>query len=322
VRSEIDLLGEGATEETSGLVVLDRAHDQIAGHLKIPKRYYDRLYAELPELLDENVNRLLRHNPERRMIRTLDGRARAFLSDRYRRLDNGELARVVLPILGDIPDLRVESCAITEERMYIKAITPRVRGTVVGDEVCAGVFVSNSEVGAGKFRVEPFVYTLACTNGMVIPKTLGETIARVHIGRRVVADEDSYRIFSDETMQADDRAFFMACGDVLRAAVDEVRFRDLVTAMEAVAKGEPLQSVTAGIERLAQAEGLHATEQESVLTHLAAGGNLTQWGLVSAVTRAAEDVESYDRATELEELGGKLLAMNATEWARLAAPAS
>jgi hypothetical protein len=318
--SELDLVGEGAAPEASGLTVTDHCHHQIAGHLDIPYRYYERLGHHLPALLDTNVNQLLHHEPVRRMIRTLDGKARAFLSDRYRRLDNYELARVVLPILNDLGgDVRVESCALTEKRMYIKAITPRVTGEVkVGEEVCAGVFISNSEVGEGKLRVEPFVYTLACTNGMVLPKALGEALRRIHVGRRVEGDE-SHRVFRDETLQADDRAFFMAVGDVVRAAVDEVRFREVIEVMRAAAEGMPLESVTLGVERLAKAEGLHDEEKDSILTHLAQGGDLSRWGLLSAITRASQDVEGYDRATELEELGGKLLVYSDNEWERLAA---
>lgn len=318
--SEIDLVGEGGAEDTSGLVVTDHCHHQIAGHLNIPFGFYRRLQGQLPSLLDENVNRLLRHDPQRRMIRTLDGRARAFLSDRYRRLDNHELARVVLPILQEIgPDVRVESCALTEKRMYIKAVTPRITGQVkVGEEVCAGVFISNSEVGDGRLRVEPFIYTLACTNGMVLPKQLGESLRRIHVGRRVDSDEESYRVFRDETLQADDTAFFMAVADVVRAAVDEVRFREVIEVMRAAAAGKALESVTLGVERLATAEGLNDGEKDSVLTHLAGGGDLSRWGVLSAVTRASQDVDSYDRATELEELGGAILAYSNREWEALA----
>ena len=41
------------------------------------------------------------------MVRTLDGNARAFLSDRYRRLDNYDLLAHVLPMLRELPDARV-----------------------------------------------------------------------------------------------------------------------------------------------------------------------------------------------------------------------
>lgn len=319
--SEIDLIGDGSTPDTSGLIVTEHCHRQLADHLNIPWKFYERIQGGLPNLLDINVNRLLHHDPSRRMVRTLDGKARAFLSDRYRRLDNHELARAVLPILQDLGEgVRVESCALTDERMYIKALTPRVTGQVkVGEEVCAGVFISNSEIGWGSLRVEPFVYTLACTNGMVLPRSLGESLRRIHVGRRVQNEEASYAVFRDETLQADDRAFFMAVADVVRAAVDEVRFREVVEALRAAAEGKPLESVTLGVQRLAKAEGLSDGEADSVLTHLAGGGDLTRWGLLSAVTRASQDVDSYDRATELEELGGKLLVYSDAEWAALAA---
>src|SRR5271167_1358593 len=60
------------------------AHDQIGAHTGIPSKYYDRMLAEQPQLLSRNVNTWLRATPEKRMVRTLDGTARAFLSDKYR----------------------------------------------------------------------------------------------------------------------------------------------------------------------------------------------------------------------------------------------
>ena len=52
---------------------------------------------------------------------------RAYLSNRYRRIDNIDIAGVTLPILGGLPDIRFESCQITESRMYIKAVNPRLQ---------------------------------------------------------------------------------------------------------------------------------------------------------------------------------------------------
>ena len=64
------------------------AHQQISARLGIPLKYYQRMQTEAPALLDENVNNWLQQAPERRMLRVMDGNVRAFLSDRYRRLDN------------------------------------------------------------------------------------------------------------------------------------------------------------------------------------------------------------------------------------------
>ena len=70
------------------------ARRQLAEKLKIPYAYFERMRTEQPELLDRNVNAWLEQEEgERQLLRTLDGKVRAVLSERYRRLDNYDLAR-------------------------------------------------------------------------------------------------------------------------------------------------------------------------------------------------------------------------------------
>src|SRR5262245_27225407 len=64
---------------------------------------------------------------------------------------------------------------------------------------------------------------------------------------------------------------------------------------------------------------LNEAERTSVLTHLIRGGDLSQWGLANAVTRAAQDSESFDRATELEAAGGRVIELAPSDWKALAA---
>ena len=54
------------------------------------------------------------------------------------------------------------------------------------------------------------------------------------------------------------------------------------------------------------------TEAESagVLQHLIEGGDLTLYGLANAVTRYSQDVENYDRASKLEEIGYQVMTMS------------
>ena len=68
------------------------------------------------------MNGWLETRDSRQTIRTLDGNARAFLSDRYRRIDNYEIATATLPVIGEMEGVRIESCEITENRMYLKAV--------------------------------------------------------------------------------------------------------------------------------------------------------------------------------------------------------
>lgn len=133
------------------------AHRQIGSALGIPAKYYDKMRAENPELLAQNVNSWFTMTPQKRMVRTLDGNARAFLSERYRRIDNAEIAEAVLPILAEMPDVRIESCEITESKMYLKAVNPRLTAEVVpGDIVQSGILITNSEVGMGSMSIRSY----------------------------------------------------------------------------------------------------------------------------------------------------------------------
>ena len=51
-----------------------------------------------------------------------------------------------------------------------------------------------------------------------------------------------------------------------------------------------------------------------MLRHLITAGDLSGYGLVNAVTHYSQDVDDYDRATEFESLGGKLIELPAPEW--------
>ncbi len=144
------ILDNSSSDDTYDFSLTEVAHTQISQRLNIPLKYYKRMREDAPELLAQNVNTWFQHQPERRMIRTLDDKARAFLSDRYRRLDNYELAEVVLPVLCELGDgVKIVSSELTEKRMYIKAINQRLELEVKpGDVVQAGVCISNSEMGA------------------------------------------------------------------------------------------------------------------------------------------------------------------------------
>lgn len=299
-----------------GFAIRETAHRQIGLKTGIPAKYYDRMASTDPELLAVNVNTWLAREPERRMIRTLDGSARAFLTDRYQRIDNEHIAEVVLPILAETPGIKIASAEITETKLYIKAVNERVRAEVkVGDPVEAGVMITNSEIGLGAVSIAPLVNRLVCTNGMVVAD---QKYRRSHVGRRADSTEDVYQMLSDETLRADDRAILLKVRDIVKAALDEARFAVTVEKMRRAAESVKMEDPLRTVELVAERMSLQESEKPSILRHLIEGGDLTKWGMLNAVTRAAHDLESYDRSTELEMIGGKVLELDASEWARLA----
>jgi hypothetical protein len=80
-------------------------------------------------------------------------------------------------------------------------------------------------------------------------------------------------------------------------------------------EADPVKVVEATARRLTLTDG----EKTSVLQHLIRGGDLSAWGLANAVTRTAEDVPDYDRSTELEAAGGRVIELAPADWRALAA---
>ena len=291
------------------------AHRQIGTHLGIPAPYYDKMLAEYPDLLTQNVNAWMKRSPTTRMLRTMGGTARAFLSRRYKRIDNMEVAQAVLPILSGINGARFESCQITESRMYMKVVNERLTAEVSpGDIVQAGIIISNSETGMGAVNIQPLVYRLVCKNGMIVNDA---RTRRNHVGRVNEADEN-FLLYSEQTLAADDKAFMMKVQDTVKAVVEETRFSRVVSLMQK-AKGAAMDTHDVpGIVRLTSRD-FHITEAEStgVLQYLIEGKDLTLYGLSNAITRYSQDVESYDRATELESIGYNVLSMPERKWEQI-----
>ena len=292
------------------------AHRQIGQFLKIPATYYDRMRREYPQLLTLNANGWFAQMPQaKRMLRTLDGTARALLSDRYRRIDNFEVASAVLPIISRMEGAGVESCELTDSRMYLKVVNPRVTAEIKkGDIVQAGVLISNSEVGMGSVTVSPLIYRLVCSNGMIAEDG---KLRKYHVGRANESRED-FTIYRNETIEADDKAFLMKLEDSVKAAVDQARFAAIVDKLrestEATFQPQQVQQV---VELASKEYGFTDSESSGILGHLAAGGDLSLYGLANAVTRQAQDVASYDRSTELEATGYRIITMAPSLWRNL-----
>lgn len=295
------------------------AHGQVADRMGIPRSYYERMRREQPQLLATNVNTWLMEAPEtRHMVRTLDGRARALLSDRYRRLDNLQILAAALPALQNLP-VQVLSSEVTERRMYVQARFPAIEGEVrVGDPVQAGFIISNSETGFGALEVRPMVYRLVCTNGLVVAADAEEgRLRRTHIGRQLQAAED-YSIYADDTREADDRALMLKIRDAMTRLSDPALFTRLMDRMRQATEGEQVVRPVAAVEELGKAYALGTEEREAVLTALIRDQDYSRWGMVNAVTHIANRAQSYDRAVELEAMGGKLLHAPQQAWQRIA----
>ncbi len=102
--------------------------------------------------------------------------------------------------------------------------------------------------------------------------------------------------------------------DTTMAAIEEARFAQIVGRLQESTQAKITGRVQDVIELAGKAYDLNQPEQDSILNYLIAGGDLSLYGLSNAITRASQDVDSYDRATSLEGIGWQVATMAGAQW--------
>jgi uncharacterized protein (UPF0297 family) len=290
------------TEGTEEFDMTGHFHGQVSSKLEIPKKYYDKMRSTAKDLLVENVNYWFEKKPMKRMVRTLDGKARAFLSNRYRTLDNDELAEAILPILGS-RGVDVVSAELTDLRFYVKAVSDIEADVKPGDRVRAGVVISNSEVGHGALSVQPLVYRMNSMNAI----TMDNRLRKYHTGSVQNTGSSVWEYLRDETRKQSDKALWMQVSDVTKSILDQEMFNQMVEKFKAALgvdlSGDPAKIVEVTAKRC----NLSDAERGGVLEHLIKGGDLSAYGLANAISSYSSKVDNYDRATELERVSGEII---------------
>lgn len=306
----------------------DHAHRQIGSRLQLPAPYYDRMREKAPGLLLTNLNTWMHQEPERRLVRVLDGKVRAFVSDSFSLdKDNIDFASAVLPVLQSM-DIQVHSCQLTPTKLYLKVVDNNIQAQIpagkrlgdgshaIFDTISPALVLSNSEVGSGSAAIEAGVWTKLCTNLAVFAE---RSVRKYHVGAKHEMTADFAEMLSHKTRELTQQAFFAQVQDVVKGAFAQAKFDAVVAKLKGATENRiPATEVEAVLEITARKYSLNDGQRNSVLTHLIEGGDLSQYGLHAAVTRTAEDQEDYETASDLERLGGKIIEAEWTEFLKAA----
>lgn len=309
------------------------ARRQLGTHLGIPSQYIEKLQARgMNELVDTNFNQLLQtpvRNARDRLFRTYDNGNdlmaqnvfRSTHSSSFLTFDHVDLMDGVAPVLNQIADkqeLRFISSGLTDNKLYMKIAFPnmqlQVRSKQVNDIVECGVIISNSETGHGSIVVAQFIHRLICLNGMTVNDA---GTRRRHVGSANARGELDYQA---DTVVAMKQALTKQLRDHVLDCVDHDKFRATVDKFNASAEDHLSTSVEPEdvIESVGKKFSLSESEVKQAKRSLLEDGDYSRWGFANAVTNIASKSEDYDRATELQELGGNIINLNPRQWQRVA----
>jgi hypothetical protein len=273
---------------------------QIAEKLEIPLKYYHKMESEAPELLVENVNTWLQKTKRDFFIRGIEDSVRAVLSERYRVIDHLDVLYCALNEL-QAHDAEIEDCFLSETEMNIKVRSQKLRDFVryKDDLIMGGLFLANSETGHKALRVEPRLFRVKCSNGMIVEELVTREI---HIGNGdEIADEIIYL-----SLRRSIRELFNRFGEIV-----------LMMRESTEAKVRNPQKV---INNVVEQYRLSEAQKANILMAFGAEPEYDQYGIANAVTLAAQKEETWEKSVELEKLGGKLVALPMEEFKALDEP--
>lgn len=319
------LLKDGATE-LERFSITENAHKQIAGRLQIPSKYYMRLLEDHRDLIIAQVNALFEREPASRLFRALDGKLRAFLSDKFLRLDNAQVLEQTLPAIvkGEL-ETQLLSTNVGDNHMHVKClftgdelaqeITDRTR-TGAPRIVRPGFRMSNSETGHGSLKLEAFFYDGYCLNGQVFNLQEAFSFRRTHLGGRLIEGVD-FEVLSEKSRELEDRTIISQVSDVMGAIAKPEFAQAMGDKLRAAANTPDVKEPVAAVELVVKELELREGESDSILETFIKDGDYSKWGLSSAVTSVANsDSTTYERACELEDVGAKVLQLNMQQWTR------
>jgi hypothetical protein len=111
----------------------------------------------------------------------------------------------------------------------------------------------------------------------------------------------------------------MQVRDLVKGAFDEARFAATCRALGHAADDriEPQDTVQV-VEKAARRFSFNEGERKGILARLIEGADLSRYGLHAAITRHSQDTAiDYDRATEMERIGGEVIEMATADWVGL-----
>lgn len=315
--SEPEIGDSGVTSFDGTYDLNSVAVEGLAAKLDIPLGYLRRNQAKNLSLFDDNVNGWLGHSDyagKRYLVRTLrgtgDGLVRAFLSDRFRIIDNIDVLMATLEGIraAGVP-VQVQSCDLTDRTMRVRVVCEEIAayafdlvkdyrspwGGALGKDlpmVFAGFELSNSEVGSGQFALTPRITWQVCTNGQTVTK---DAFGARHLGARL---DDGVIKWSEATLATNLKLITEQTADAVKTFLNVDYVEGVLNGIREQA-GAPVNASTV-VETVAKALKYTEAQQATILDHFIRGGQTTAGGVMQAVTSAAQAEVDGDAAAALE----------------------
>ncbi|QDP48922.1 MAG: hypothetical protein Unbinned1068contig1000_3 [Prokaryotic dsDNA virus sp.] len=246
-----------------------------------------------------------------RMLNGKDGRdgvIRTMLSSKYKLLDDmpavDALTRALESELSDTSGFYLESAHVGETSTRMKFVNTNLAVEIDGHPVNYMLDIVNSETGTTSFKMNEGYFYQWCTNGAI----KRQITRSIHVGM----SKDEY--VSEHTIKKEGELLWSQIGDAVEASMKQETM-DKLAEQIIDAKKVTFNQPEKLAEDVTKKFKLSDYESNGFLANLLKDADqfgMNKWGASNALTSVAKSVQDYDRATELEEQGAKLLEVPAS----------
>lgn len=285
---------------------------QAGEKLSIPPGYLRTLSEQgqqwTGELASHILNKHSEHTPrERVLVREVGGQVRGILSDKYRRLNTGEIYGQFIQACNK-KQLQLYDAYYNDLKSWLEFVYPKVL-TVKGKNdvelgMAFGMRIASSDFGQSAMELRMFMLQVVCLNGMCSEVKMRE----VHLGSRLPDDVT----MSDRTFKYDT----LTQAGVVKDTVNSLMTRDSINRYaNKISKAsntdvdydkEFVQLNKAGMLK-GEVENAKKILQANRREDGIIGEGSTLWKLIQSIGRVANTSEDKARQRELEEVSGNLL---------------
>jgi len=192
-------------------------------------------------------------------------------------------------------DAEIEDCYLSGTEMNIKVKSQKLQSFVRyrEDLIVGGLFFTNSETGHKALRLEPRLFRVKCSNGMIVE----EFVTReVHLGNgNDLSDEMTYL-----SIRRSIRELFSKFGEIIQTLRDSTEMK--------------IRNVQKVINNVVKHYKLSEAQRENILMSFGAEPEYDKYGVANAVTLAAQREESWEKSIELEKVGGNIISLPAEDF--------
>lgn len=317
------------------MTLTNTAVQGLCNRLGVPKRFYDSLGdRKMQDVGGRLLSDILAREPKRFMVRTLDGFARAVLSDSYKCMDNDSLFFAAVEKFAEV-GAQIWQARLWDDGMELAAISPDLKAGVETlrnfgradhkwyrpdndggkDMHNAAIRVSNSETGNGGLRVSIATFRSVCSNFAVI----SHEVSKMHIGRKVEVDENFS--ISAETQEKEGAYIWSAVKDGIANAFSPEKFKLLIDKLNGTTQVViPVDQEVKAVDAVVAAYKIAEDKKARILAQVLGSGDRTQFGMIQAITAVAHQPETgCEMGSLMEEVGGALTEMPGAKFLELIA---